>query len=781
VCGERLGSARRQVAGLIGRAAASRSVTAARRWIGAVSGRGRRHRVARFAVTGATVAVYSLAVMTVLVVATPLPTQVCLALTYATALFLHFTLNRRWVFASHTGYRLHLSAQGARYLTVALAAYCVTALALATIPGATGAPTLLVYYVVAATLAAFSFLALGRWVFAGAETLAAEDPPQARAKAAALGGIAVVAVIGAFYFWTALTSVDSGRSFYSLLAQSFADGRLDLEVKPPKALLALPDPYDPVQNAPYQLHDASLYKGHYYLYFGPTPAAVLYLPLRVVGVDVSDRIAAPLFATVGLAAASALLLFLIARYLPRTPTGWRLVGVVALGLGNVVPFTLRRPAVYEVAITAGLCFLMIAALLLVTAVLRDRPSLWRLAAGSLAFGLAVGARASLVLAAPLLLWAWWHALGPRRRWNRDALLRTTAAAAAPLLACLLLLGLYNLARFGSLTELGARYQLAGVNLMRFSFFEPSRILPGTWFYLLDPPTINLDFPFFHLTPSYPGTLPNPFFVEPVAGVLATTPLVAALIAAPAVAWRRLDRGDRELGGLLVVLVLIALLLPLAPVVTLAGATMRYEVDFMSFLLIAAVLAWLWLADHLRRTAPARLAVLGLGTCAIVFCAIANLGFSITGYYDGLRTAHPGTYAALDRFFGFVPTLAARIRGTPIVLESRPVGVPTELSDLKIAAPDRGLVRLQVNAVADPAIPPGSRLALEVRGVDGTVRRTILSSGTPVLTAALDRGLNHVTVRWRVLRYAGTPPPTGIPPAGYGLLNPRVVSFASGRS
>ena len=42
--------------------------------------------------------------------------------------------------------------------------------------------------------------------------------------------------------------------------------------------LQLPDPYDPVAYAPYPVNDLSYYKGKLYLYFGITPALVLFWP-----------------------------------------------------------------------------------------------------------------------------------------------------------------------------------------------------------------------------------------------------------------------------------------------------------------------------------------------------------------------------------------------------------------------------------------------------------------------------------------------------------------------
>ena len=200
----------------------------------------------------------------------------------------------------------------------------------------------------------------------------------------------------------------------------------------------------------------------------------------------------------------ALMLFLVRRYRPETGLTTRVAATLLLGLANVAPFLLRRPAVYEVAIAAGYLCLMAGLYLTLTGVLRDRPSLVRVAAGSLALGLAVGARPHLILALPVWIWAWarlWRA----RESGRRAVVRLAAAALAPLGICLALLGLYNVARFGSLTEFGSSYQLAGINAHTLDRFSLDRVVPGIFFYLLAPPHLDTVFPFAHLLPDYPGT------------------------------------------------------------------------------------------------------------------------------------------------------------------------------------------------------------------------------------------------------------------------------------
>lgn len=125
-----------------------------------------RAQLAKFALTGTLVAAVYFAVTTALVLAGA-PTQLAVVVAYACSLAVHFTVNRRFVFASSSGYALHLSAQGRRYLVVALSSYACTALVVA-LASRTDIPQLLVALGVPVVFTAFTFLTLRGWVFRSA-------------------------------------------------------------------------------------------------------------------------------------------------------------------------------------------------------------------------------------------------------------------------------------------------------------------------------------------------------------------------------------------------------------------------------------------------------------------------------------------------------------------------------------------------------------------------------------------------------------------------------------
>jgi putative flippase GtrA len=132
---------------------------------GAVRFRVVAFQLARFALSGGLVTLFMFATVTGLVAGADVPAQAALAIAYVGGIVLNFSLNRQFVFVSGHGYAHRLSAQGVRYLLVALASYGLTALSLAVLPGWLDVPELAVYLVTAAALALVAFLVLRTWVF----------------------------------------------------------------------------------------------------------------------------------------------------------------------------------------------------------------------------------------------------------------------------------------------------------------------------------------------------------------------------------------------------------------------------------------------------------------------------------------------------------------------------------------------------------------------------------------------------------------------------------------
>ena len=96
--------------------------------------------------------------------------------------------------------------------------------------------------------------------------------------------------------WESLTP-DAANNYYNLLVDGFRAGHLNLKTEAPLGLTQLADPYDPAANAHFRLgsdrlYDLSYYKGRLYLYFGVTPALILFWPfVALTGHYLSHRLA----------------------------------------------------------------------------------------------------------------------------------------------------------------------------------------------------------------------------------------------------------------------------------------------------------------------------------------------------------------------------------------------------------------------------------------------------------------------------------------------------------
>jgi hypothetical protein len=563
------------------------------------------------------------------------------------------------------------------------------------------------------------------------------------------------AVLLAYFLWTVSSSSDpfsfaeQDRGYYNLLVNGFLAGHLHLLLKPAPQLVHLSNPYDPVANAPYAVHDLSLYHGQYYLYWGPVPALLLFLPFRLFFMgEMPDSLAVALFAFAGACFGIALFRYLVRRYLIATPRWMLALGTVAIVTGSALPFMLRRTAVYEVAISAAYCMVWAGLYLLATSGLERPYRLRRLALGSLCLGLAVGCRPTMIVPAllPLGLLVW---IIVREPLARREVLWISVALAGPLAVCGVLLAAYNVLRFGSITEFGQHYQLAGFDVRTKVFGSLSYIPPGAWYYLLAPAHVTAAFPYFHLPPppmSYPGRLPTGYDgMEATGGLVSNVPISALALFSWVVFRRREQRGLRWVSTVLVV---VGLLLVALISYSLWGATMRYEVDFATFLLIPSILVWFALSQV--RSVVARWSMKFAGSVVLVWGIAFGVAVGMTGYYNSLLTNQPATYRFLEKLSSPIGVVIARLEGnnaqfvrvdplervlaTPAApsLSDMSVQLSSNNTNLYVVAPDAGDYRLVATPVGGGSRPTTTNLCAN-GGFESSDRGWVGYSGEERLT------------------------------------------------
>jgi hypothetical protein len=447
-----------------------------------------------------------------------------------------------------------------------------------------------------------------------------------------------------YYYWTANpTNGEMLHSHYTVLTDAFLFHQTHLRIDPDPRLLALPDPYDPVQNAPYRLHDTSLYKGKYYVYFGPAPVVLLFVPyMRLQHEFLSDGLAAYLFAVWAYAIASLLLKLILETWWPQTSRLLYFLLCAFLLFSNSFPILLRRAAAYEVAIAAGQFFALLGLYALLRSAL-GRPSAIVFAGlGGAAIGAAFGSRPQTVLAIAAV--AWLLLLG--RQIPLRVRLTRLIAALVPFAACAALVLWYNYIRFDSPLEFGTHYQLAGINVRKMQYFSLARMFPNLWFSLLQPPHLESTFPFVSLNLSllpHPPARTNGF--DPMTGIVWLVPLVLVLGAAPMV-WKRLHSSQRR-DWLVGIATLAGLGAAWVAVDDMLGVTMRYQADCATALFLAAVFVVPGLSG-LRPWAKVWMprAVVALG----LFGAAMSAALGIQGNENGLYQVDRRQFDALATVF-----------------------------------------------------------------------------------------------------------------------------------
>ncbi len=465
----------------------------------------------------------------------------------------------------------------------------------------------------------------------------------------ALVAAAMAAVVW-FFNWT--TAANAGfddwgdLDYFKLLVRGWKKGQLNLDIAPKPELLALADPYDPAQNGPYKLGDATLYKGKYYIYFGPAPALTVMLPWNLLtGREMTMGAAVFVFCCVGYFAACGLWLALRRRYFPESHPLVAPLGVLALGFGTHLLALAQRPMIWELPISAGIAFALLGATAIYAAVHGRRPLLAMAAAG-LFLGLGVGSRPTILFASGMLLlpvWLAWRQRDPAR----PAWWQLGLAGVVPLGLCGLAIMAHNYARFDNPLEWGQNYQLSGAYEGKLVHFAARFFPHNVGVYFFQQLQWSADFPFARAVGIEINHIKDYFGTEEVAGLAVTFPYFWFLLALPLAWWRRgpgeFGRLTAALGGLLAYAVPVGGL-----VMAYFSTTTRYQTDFAVVTGLLALVGLLAAERGLRLARPRlRFAVVATAGAAVAVTAVIGVLMSFDYHSRTLRTTSPLVWQALN--------------------------------------------------------------------------------------------------------------------------------------
>jgi hypothetical protein len=542
---------------------------------------------------------------------------------------------------------------------------------------------------------------------------------------------AALALGAALLFWIAngASMFEGDRSdawhHYQYLVDGFLAGHASLSVQPAPELLKLKDPYDPEQNGPWRLWDASLYKGKYYLYFGPTPV-LLMLPWQVIfGQPLPQRLAVAAFAIAAMAALALLVAGIRRRHFdtlsPVTAGGILIVALCASWL----PVTIRRPDVWELPVAAACACLWWALYFLWRCLESRNGRAWALAAGA-AVALMLGSRPTAVFAGAAILALLFNV----RRPGDPRFPLAAAIAAAGGLALLA----YNLERFGRPFEFGQSYQLWGSDERNVVHFSLLYFPYNAWVYLFSLPDLSPYFPFVLAVPS--GGWPKGYLgIDEMHGALVAIPVQLASFAAIAWAWK--NRGDPEAVALRRTIWAAALASVFATCILFcyAGAVSRYITEVFAGCTVVATIGLMAIFTGSVGGA-AREIIRLLAACASVW-TVGYVALASAEHRILFKKTDPGAYAFAAHLLDYPSLWAARGQGIaygPVALTIR---IPPGGADPATVLVSSGRPGMMNQLIIERPDPNHARLVLAENYLTTVAATPLMSVGEGLFRVRLE--------------------------------------------
>jgi hypothetical protein len=235
-----------------------------------------------------------------------------------------------------------------------------------------------------------------------------------------------------------------------------------------------------------------------------------------------------------------------------------------------------------------------------------------------------------------------------------------------------------------------------------------------------------------------------------------------LLAIP-VMWGQRRSGERR--PLVAATGLAVLGLAVATLVSFAifGTTERYEVDFVTFLLIPAFLVWAMLLARARPGTAVRRIWAIVGVVLTLMGAGVGTAISFTGYENRLYGLHPAIFSALEDVTGPFATVATMIGGNPQIarIDDGPLPVTTASGTigfsedhanavlgnvpmtLTVLSPDDRRTSLFATLTPGPGVPSSEPAVVFIVSSDGRTAITRLTGSRIRLPVSLHWGLNRI--------------------------------------
>ena len=467
------------------------------------------------------------------------------------------------------------------------------------------------------------------------------------------------ALVAGFLAYSGLSGVKSpvffskdGDGHYANLAKNMLDHKLYVSYVPEEKLMQLMDPYDPnARQGAGIVWDCSYYFGHYYLYWGIAPVVTAMFPVYYLTHQFPHELTLCIwFTCLSVLFGYLLILDLIVAVQAKPLNSFQRCFTAFLFVVGV-PYAqvLRQSHIYELAIFSGSAYSMMALYLFSRAV-RFSSKLWAgvcFLGSGIAFGLAIGSRPPCLFILPILLFMFFKSSYRKQ-------IKIPSFFLLGFLPILTLLLTYNYLRFENPFEFGFHYQTNQIKMTAWGFNLKDEIYAVCAF-LFQWPAWKNTFPFTVVQRFGETWLSyrHRYMNDDVLGVIFAIPFVVLLYFD-----RKKIRVNSKARALWLWIFIACLLMGLDAI---AGLNIRYEIDFVPFFAIAAIV-WAMVEARATQSFLKRTFIFFLFLYCIQFGFFTGFSVKLGEFND----AKPGELALAKGWFGGKAAVAkeASLRSSP---------------------------------------------------------------------------------------------------------------------
>jgi len=289
---------------------------------------------------------------------------------------------------------------------------------------------------------------------------------------------------------------------YEQQFDAFLKGQLNLDIVPDLRLSIMSNPYDTqartAEGVSY-LWDRAYFNGKYYSYFGIAPILIIYYPFYLITKTVPEANTVCYILTVCSAVSTAFLVIKLQQIFVGKPNLMTLVfSIFACELGSLI-FTVQASAdMYYIAVASGILFLSLFLLFTFYAYDSEKSKVRAVyfALSGISLVLLVMSRPNLAVYALAAVPVYIKTLFGKDFGLKQKICQAVSFAVPTLIGAAGVMW-YNYARFGSVFEFGAKYQLTVHDVSEYAV-TGLLFLPALKYYFFQLPYFTSEAPFFKI-------------------------------------------------------------------------------------------------------------------------------------------------------------------------------------------------------------------------------------------------------------------------------------------